>query len=239
MGAHEWGDEAGELQRRALLRLGHAQSLAGAVLQDVLRHHYRAQLGETANLHVALDAPGARQGGAVQFVLDAPRTWAGVAVADLAGQPLAALAMCVDGERDPINGQRTRDQMVEIVTWLQSGEIHEYALRNVILTHTGTSVSVAFDLYPAQLAWQAATYPEVAAQLEALRQDATVTAFFVAIRMPQRYAVLLQDETLTPATVLVLQDAADSGHAWLPADFFAATLAAADHLEDGVAVQID
>jgi hypothetical protein len=205
----------------------------------VLRHHYRAQLGAADGLHVALDAPAAGQGGAVQFVVDAPRTWSGVTVADLAGRPLAALAMRVDGERDPINGPHSRDQMVEIVTWLQSGEIHEYGLRNVRLTHTGTSVAVTFDLYPAQLAWQAATYPELAAELESLRQDAAVTDFLVAIRMPQRYAVLLQDEALAPASVLALRDAATGPGEPLPAGFFAATLAAADFLQAGVAVQVD
>ncbi len=238
--AAEFGSEPDELRRRALLRLPYAQSIAGAVLEDVVRQHYRARLGEQAGIPLLIAPQPAAGGGALQFMLDVPRSWAGVAVSDGAGKPLAALAMAVDGERDPINGPRTRYQMGEIITWLRSGEMHEYVLVAPAITRSGPAVSVQFDLYLARLAWQAAPWPELAAELERLQSDPEVTDFYVSIRMPRRYGVLLQADILPDPVLIMAHNAAGSAaeQAVLPADFFADTLDAADILGSGLAVQI-
>ncbi len=238
----EYAAEPNELRRLALQRLHHAQPIAGAVLEDVLRQHYRAELGEQAGIQVLLaPQPPTQYAGALQFHIEAPRAWAGVVFTDQAGHYLASLAMPVDGERDPINGQRTRYQMQEIITWLQSGEMHEYVLSSAAITCQDSSVSVQFDLYPARLAWHAATYPDLAAQLEVLLLDPQKTEFHVAIRMPRRYGVLLQPDALPNASVLIAHNSFDDEltNTVRPPNFFADTLSAADFLGDGLVVQIN
>lgn len=232
-------DAPDELRRQALLRLARAHSMAGAVLENVLRHHHRARVGPHDGVQVVL-APQENRAGAVQFVIDVPRTWAGISITDPEGRQVPALAMPVDGERDPVKGQRTRSQMHEIVTWLNRGEIHEYVVMRSVITRHGASVSVTFDLYTAELAWQPTAYPEMAAELTLLLLDEEVAEFYVDIRMPLRYAILLQVERAEEVNLLTAHEAAFYGanDAPLPPDFIAGTLAAVDCLGAGVVVQL-
>ena len=193
----EFVDGVEELQRRAGLRLQHAATIATAVLDDLTRQRFRDRVGEPDRVHAVVAVPNSGETrGPIQFTVDVPRDWSDVTLVDPAGAEMDFIAQEVDGERDPIHGPRTREQLGEVVTWLRHGEMHEYGLRHVTLTHTDATVEVHFDLYPARLLGEVLQYGQPAAELEQLIADPSVTEFHVHTRMPKRLAILLRIDSL-------------------------------------------
>ena len=235
----EFVDGADELQRRARLRLEHAETLAAAVLDDLIRQEYRDRPDRPEGVQVVVAAPHAGQtGGPVQFTVEVPRDWADVTLVDASGAELNYLGRGVDGERDPFHSPRTRAQLGEIVTWLRHGEMHEYGLRHVSLTRTGSRLAVQFDLYPAKLLDEVVRYPELAAELEQHMADPSLTDFHVHTRMPKRFALLLQIDRLpTDGCLPVLVRPGPGDHARTLSGLDENALSV-DLLADGLVVQI-
>lgn len=238
----EFSAAAEELQRRAQLRLEHAQQLARAVLADVLRQRHLPEERDGHSSRVLVAGASTRgQGGPIQFMLDLPRSWSDFTLELAPGEEAKFVAMPAGGERDPIDAPRTREQLEEVVTWLRRGEMHEYALRNVAVRRKGSQLTVQFDLYPAKLLAETITYGEMADLLEELRADPEMVEFYVKTRMPHRYGVLLCVGELPASGELALTARPGSSQrspAQRMIECFLASSFEHDPLEEGIVVQL-
>lgn len=180
----------------AMLRLAVMDRTLQAVLCDLVRGQARAT-GAPLETPAALIATAGEPvpAGTYQFYLEMPRSWAAWRLVDAAGEEVTAAAEPTAGMREPLHGPRQREQMFELIPWLQRGEIHEYRLHDVHLAVEGPRVALTADLWPAALEEAQAppaTYPAEAARLQALLADEGMTEFFVHLRMPKSYRVALK-----------------------------------------------
>ena len=188
----------------ARARIDQARTILGPILHAAARAaHQTFPRPEEPRLILLPAAPGIAAG-VYQAVADVPRRWPDVAVTTAAGAPVTVAALPIPGERDPIQGMRTRAQMPELVVWLARGEIHEYVLHTVDLTCSGGKLRLLVDLYPAALGYASTPRPATAAALAAWIDDPTVAEFYVHLRMPRRFALWLRLPADPAADRLVL-----------------------------------
>jgi antitoxin (DNA-binding transcriptional repressor) of toxin-antitoxin stability system len=238
----DWGWEPGrDPAAIAQARLAAAMQIATPLLTDVIRSSaVQQQTGTPAPRVIITAQEGGAPGGLVQFTVDVPRDWAAIQLCDEIGTLLPHLAQAVDGQRDPIDSLRTRVQVEEIYVWLAHGEMHEYVLRDLRVLRQGSTLTIQIDLYPEELGLQARPDPAAAEALAAQVADPGLTQIFVHLRMPRRFALVLEIEALQGAesrTLLVQEAMQDTGQDREPGAGQSAaplplSLAALDRLDD-------
>jgi hypothetical protein len=176
--------------------------------------------------------------GVYRATVDLPYQWASPQVTTSEGAPLLSLASTIPGERDPLHGNRSRVQMAELVVWLERGEIHEYQLRNSLLTCEEGQLRLVADLWPAALGYAPETNPAAAQMLVNALADPSVQSFFVHLRMPRRYALLFRLEEPLPVDHLILRLAPASEEEKRTIHFFMDDALASDPSEFSLTVQL-
>ena len=198
----------------AVARLQAAQVMLTPILGDLCRTRYRRPEHRAGKPRV-LVAPSSQlqtppvSGSTYRGVVDLPREWNAVQLTSAEGVPIRTHASAIPGERDPLHGYRSREQMNELVIWLTRGEIHEYVLRNCQLSCEHEEVRLIVDLWPAALGYAPEPNLAAAQKLSTALADPTNSRFFVHLRMPRRFTLLFAlDETLSATlsgTHLVLE----------------------------------
>ena len=198
----------------AVARLQAAQAMLTPILGDLCRTRYRRPEHRAGKPRV-LVAPSSQlqtppvSGSTYRGVVDLPREWNAVQLTSAEGVPIRTHASAIPGERDPLHGYRSREQMKELVIWLTRGEIHEYMLRDCQLSCEHEEVRLIVDLWPAALGYAPEPNLAAAQKLSTALADPTNSRFFVHLRMPRRFTLLFAlDETLSATlsgTHLVLE----------------------------------
>jgi hypothetical protein len=152
------------------------------------------------------------------------------------GSEIASTARGITGERDPLHGPRSREQMQELVIWLARGEIHEYYLRAPQLTFEAGRAAVIADLWPAALGGAPEPRPDLSQQLAQWMASPDVTEFFVHLRMPRRFSVAFTLENGASRDRCVVE--ARPGEGSRSARVFDIPSSAQDRMAEAVTIQI-
>jgi hypothetical protein len=202
------GDEADW----AMARLHATQQIITPILRDLCRTRHRPSPPSAEGVHLlvaALPAQGDAQrpllsSGLYRTIVDLPRNWVSPQVTNAEGVEIPTLSLPIPGERDPLQGQRSRVQMNELVTWLARGEIHEYQIHLQQLGLEGDEYWLIADLWPAALGRPTKSNPDAAQALITAIADPKIMRFFVHLRMPRRFALIFElDETIYAETLLL------------------------------------
>jgi hypothetical protein len=228
----------------AMMRLQAAQEIVTPILRDLCRVFHGTPLYSIPTpaqnkAQVLVTAPQRLlPAGLYRAIVDLPPQWPSPQVINNQGAQVPSLATSIPGERDPLHGNRSRSQMGELVTWLERGEIHEYLLRNCQLSCEDGQLRLVADLWPAALGYAPEPNPATAQRLVKALADPTVQSFFVHLRMPRRYALLLILEESTPVDHLILSVVPASGEEKRITQFFLDDALASDPSELSLVVQL-